>query len=206
MADSNLTVIRLNEPAITDFAAARNRALSQARTDWVLFLDTDEELTPQLQKEIEAAIQDDSVVAYRLRRQDHFLGRVLKYGENSQIRLLRLARKDAGLFRRPVHEFWEVKGRVGELRSPLIHRPHPDISSFLRKIDHYSTLEAEYRYAQHLRPGLWRILVYPVAKFVRNYLWLQGFRDGIPGMIMAVLMSFHSYLTWTKLYLLWQRR
>jgi glycosyltransferase involved in cell wall biosynthesis len=203
---NRLTIITLNTPEITDFAAARNVELAKAKTDWVLYLDSDEKLSPELESEIESAIQSNQFDAYAVARLDTFLGRELRHGEPGHTRLIRLAKKDFGTWERPVHEVWVGKGKVGELQNPLLHHSHESINSFLDKINKYSELEADYRYSQGVRSSLWKIAVYPIAKFKWNYLIRRGVLDGVPGTIMAIMMSFHSYLTWTKLYLLWHKK
>ncbi|KKU46233.1 MAG: Glycosyl transferase family 2 [Microgenomates group bacterium GW2011_GWA2_46_7] len=215
---SNLTIITLNQPGISDFSAARNAELAKVKTDWVLFVDSDEKITPALKDEIIGVCNQASSPygAYFIPRLDTFQGRALHHGETGHAKFIRLARRDWGKWTRPVHEVWLVRrslgvggvgdDRVGELKNPLLHTPHPSISSFLTKINQYSTLEAQYRYTQGVKSSLFKILVYPLAKFKLNYLFRFGFLDGVPGAIMAIMMSFHSYLTWTKLYLLWHKK
>ena len=204
MDKSNLTIITLNQPNITDFAAARNIELAKAKTDWVLFLDSDETLTPELESEISTIVHSPSTIysAYYIPRLDTFLGRQLRHGETGHVKFIRLARADFGKWVRPVHEVWVGKGRVGTLTNPILHNPHPTVASFLDKINTYSTLEADYRFRQGFKSSLFKIWFYPLAKFKWNYLFNLGFLDGTPGFIMALMMSFHSYLTWTKLFLL----
>jgi len=202
----NLTVLTLNEADITDFSAARNRLLATVKTEWALFLDSDEQLSKELSKEIESAILDKKFAAYRLRRQDTFLGAPLRYGETGSVYPVRLARVNWGKWRRPVHEVWEGQGRVGKLSSPILHTPHPSLAEFVAKINIYSQLEAEYRFVSKKRSSLLRIALYPLAKWFYNYVLLLGFLDGTRGLIHSVMMSWHSYLTWTKLYLLWQKK
>ena len=199
---NNLTIIPLNQPNITDFAAARNIELAKVKTPWVLFLDSDETLPPELEREIKTAIKSDQYHAYYLHRIDTFLGRELKHGETASAKFIRLAHKDFGKWVRPVHEVWDGHGKIGTLINPIFHNPHSSISSFLDKINTYSTLDAQYRYEQGIKSSLWKIAFYPIVKFKWNYLFKLGFLDGTPGLIMALMMSFHSYLTWTKLYLL----
>ncbi len=201
----NVTTITLNQSGITDFAAARNAELAKAKTEWVLFVDSDETVTPELEREIQQAIKSSAYDAYSIPRLDTLLGRELCYGETGQASFIRLARKSYGQWERPVHEIWKGAGKVGTLQHPLLHNPHPTISSFLDKINRYSTLDALYRYSQGHKCSLWKIAVYPITKFKFNYLVRRGFLDGVPGLIMAMMMSYHSYLTWTKLYLLWHK-
>lgn len=204
----NLTIITLDQPDITDFAAARNAALAKAKTEWVLFIDSDEKITPELKSEITNICNLESNVysAYYITRLDTFLKRQLRYGEPGHTKLIRLAKKDFGQWVRPVHEVWEGQGKVGTLTHPLLHSPHTTVASFLDKINRYSTLEAQYRFKLGIKSSIWKIAIYPIAKFKYNYLLRQGFRDGVPGTIMAIMMSFHSYLTWTKLFLLQKKQ
>lgn len=198
----NLTIITISGKDITDFSKVRNHELHGSSTDWVFFLDSDEQLNPGLEQEIAKAIKSTIYSAYYLKRQDMFLGQTLKFGETANVKLIRLARRDFGIWQRPVHESWVGKGRVGELKNPILHHPHKSISNFLAKINKYSTIEAGYRFEKNVHPTLLQVIFYPPAKFLHNYIILQGFRDGVPGLIMAITMSFHSFLTWTKLYLL----
>ena len=207
----NLTKITLNHAKIVDFAAARNEELAKAKADWVLFVDTDEVVTPALEKEISEAIKSKKYDAYYIPRLDTFLGRELRHGETGGAKFIRLARRNYGKWERPVHEQWVGRGRlssarVGTLTNPLLHNPHPTIASFLDKINRYSTIDAQYRFKEGQKSSLLHIWFFPIAKFKYNFLWRLGFLDGVPGTIMAIMMSFHSYLTWTKLYLLWHKK
>ena len=110
---NNLTIITLNRPDITDFAAARNAELAKAKTDWVLFVDTDEKITPELKSEITkvCSLESDIFSAYYIPRLDTFLGHELRHGETGHAKFIRLAKKDFGLWQRPVHEVW-VPARI----------------------------------------------------------------------------------------------
>ncbi len=202
----NLTIVTINEPGITDFSTVRNSALAKVKTTWTLFLDSDETMTSELEKEIQAAIQSPEFDAYYLPRKDIFLGREINHGETGNAKFIRLAKTDYGRWERSVHEIWVGKGRVGTLRNPIIHSGHKDVASFLDKINTYSELEAKYRFDHGIKSNLFKIALFPLAKFKYNYFLKLGFLDGVPGTIMAIMMSFHSYLTWTKLYLLWHKK
>lgn len=193
-------------PLHGNFAAQRNFGLTQAKGDWVLFIDADEVVSPALVDEIKRAVKDNVRDGYYFKRLDTLWGHRLRHGETSQVRLIRLARKGAGKWVRPVHEVWQIHGYTAVLKHPLLHYPHPDVTQFLRDINEYSTANASYLYEQGVHAYWWHIVAYPVAKFFMNYLWRLGFLDGTPGMILALMMSFHSFLTRAKLWHLWQKR
>ena len=178
-----------------NFAAQRNFGLKQIKTDWVLFIDADEAVSPALTREIKSALKSD-LNGFYIKRTDYFLGSKLRFGETGYIKLLRLAKTNLGIWRRPVHEVWQVKPPIGELKSPLYHYPHQTISTFLTKINYYTDIEAKHRHSF----SLLEIFIYPPAKFIHNYILKLGFLDGMPGFVMALLMSLHSLLVRLKLY------
>ncbi len=189
-------------PLNYNYAAQRNFGLEKVTKDWVLFIDSDEVVTEALRKEIIETIKSTAHSGYLFKRNDILFGRTIKYGEVGYLQLLRLAKKDAGIWKRHIHEIWDVKGSVGNIQEPIIHYPHPTINEFLREINIYSTFVAQERYEQKTQVKSWEIIVFPVGKFMQNYIIRQGFRDGMPGLIIAIMMSFHSFLVRSKLYML----
>ncbi len=202
----NFTNKIFQHPLNGDFAAQRNFGLAKAKNDWVLFVDSDEVVSDALAKEItpiRSGMTEKS--GYFIKRRDILWGRELKYGEQGRMKLLRLAKKDAGKWVRPVHEVWAIKGIVGELRNPLFHFPHPSVAQYLDEINRYSSLNASYLYKQRIRVHWWHIVAYPVSKFFLNYIIRLGFLDGTPGAVVAIMMSMHSFLTRAKLWQLWDK-
>lgn len=187
-----------------NFSQQRNFGLGKVTSDWALFIDADERISLPLQKEIQAAIKKTESDGYIMKRNDIFIGIPLLYGETGNISLVRLAKKNAGVWKGSVHETWEVLGTVQTLSVPLEHLSHKNISDFLEKINRYSTMRAEELYIQKKHAGLVSIITYPFAKFIKNYIVLKGYKDGTAGFIHAVCMSFHSFLVRGKLYLLWK--
>lgn len=192
-------------PLRDDFSAQRNFGIASCAGDWIFFVDADEIITPELAKEISTAVSDPMTDGYYLKRQDTMWGKLLSHGETSSVRLMRLARKGSGKWERPVHEIWDVHGYTKTLTHPMLHAPHPDVRQFLADIDTYSTTNAFYLYRKNVRVSGIHILAYPAAKFFVNYILRHGWKDGTPGMIVALMMSFHSFLTRSKLWLLWQK-
>lgn len=203
-----LTIITLHtKRPIEDFAKARNEELDKAKTEWVMFVDKDEEISPALKKEIDCRAMT-SIAGYKIRRIDRFLGRWMKHGETGNVKIVRLAKKESGRWERPVHEIWKIRGKVSELKNPIYHY-HDSVEEMIEKIDRYSSIEAEYRrntllhcYIVSLLKAkiILELVLYPLGKFVWNYIFKLGFLDGMEGFILAGLMSFHSFLVRSKQY------
>lgn len=191
----------LVHPLEDDFSQQRNYGLEMARGEWVLFIDADERITEDLKKEIFQSSKSLEASGFYLKRKDYLFGKFLNHGETGNIKLLRLGKRGKGKWQRKVHEIWKIKGRIGELTTPLLHFPHPTVVEFLEEINRYSTLNADEFYRQGVKVGLWQIIAYPLGKFFLNYFFRLGFLDGTPGFILSIMMSFHSFLTRG---LLWQ--
>lgn len=186
-----------------NFAVQRNFGLSKANGEWVLFIDGDERVSSALADEMtNDKLQMSNVDAYSVRRQDHMWGEKLTHGDVKNFKEVRLARKSVGKWKRKVHEYWDIKGKVGELKNPLLHYPHPTLAQFVSDLDFYSTLHAQQKFEEGERSNIIKIIVWPKLKFVHNYIVNVGFLDGTAGMVLAIIMSFHSFLAWSKLWLM----
>jgi len=190
-----------------DFSSARNFGLEKANGDWILFVDADERVSKALKTEIQSSVVNSNFDGFYIRRIDHIFGRKLRFGEFVNTRLLRLAKKNkSSKWVGKVHESWEISGNIGLLNSPLIHFPHPSITLFLAEINFYSTIRARELYEQKIKANWYQIILYPLSKFVLNFILKGGFKDQIPGLIAATMMSYHSYLVRAKLWRLWQQK
>lgn len=191
-------------PLDENFAAQRNFGIEKATGDWIFFIDPDERVSNVLKMEIIRAINMSRFIAYRVKREDYMWGKTLKYGEVGNIFLLRLSLKRVGKgkWHGKVHEEWSIEGLIGDLENPLQHFPHQNLSDFLREIDYYSSIRAKELYDQRVTSGILQIIMYPKAKFFVNYVIKQGYKDGTAGFVVAMIMSFHSFLVRSKLYLI----
>jgi len=145
-------------------------------------------------------ISKNAFDGFYLKRVDFVWGRQIKHGEVGNIKLMRLAKKGKGKWHGKVHEVWDVRGKIGEMEFPLIHTPHQSVREFIDDIDNYSSLRSSDA-KKVSKKNKWEIFFYPVGKFFYNYIFKKGYKDGVAGLIYAVLMSFHSFLVRAKLYL-----
>ena len=185
-----------------NFANQRNFGLEKAKNDWVLFLDSDERISKNLSDEIRLAIKDCETMGYFIKRVDIIWGRKILYGETGNIKLLRLARRDAGMWKRQVHEEWNVSGKTKLLINPIFHYPHQKLLEFIKDINYFSDLHAKANLNEGKKSNIIKILFYPKIKFIKGYFINLGFLDSIQGFIIALCMSMHSFLSWSKLWTL----
>ncbi len=183
---------------IKDFSHARNLALKQASNDWVFFLDSDEWFADSAPQAIMELLSDKHVAGITIRRIDVFHGKQLEHGETGSHYLLRFMRRDKSCFIRPVHENAQINGLVIRHKLTIWHETHHDIADFWQTICNYAELDAQWRVGRDHKPALVKVfaelIVYPIAKFILNYLIKMGWRDGWHGLVYAYMMSLHSLL------------
>lgn len=178
-----------------DFAEQRNFGLEKAKGDWVLFVDVDEEVSEALAEEIiNSKLQILNCTGFYIKRKD------LTWGRAADVRLLRLAKKNSGIWRRKVHEVWDVKGRTQLLKNPLLHHSDPSLARFIKRINFYSTLHAEANLQEAKKSTLVKIIFFPLAKFCYYFFIKLGHLDGTKGFVFSLIISFHSFLSWAKLW------
>ncbi len=179
----------------------KNFAIAQAAHDWVLCLDADEWLSPQLRASILQALERaDPPDGFEFARRTRYLGRWIRHGGWYPDRKLRLFRRDLGRFEgRNPHDRVRVRGRVEALSGDLLHDPYRSISDHLRTIDRYTTVSAQDKHARAERASLSDITLRPFGQFLRTYVLQLGFLDALPGFAVAVTAAFYVFLKYTKL-------
>jgi len=187
-----------------NFASQRNFAISQTTHDLVLWLDADEYPSKKLIGFLNH-IDKLQYKNYSFKRQDTFLGHQLKYGETAYLRFVRLFNKKYGKFTGEVHEQWISKKSTKETNYIIYHNSHSTIKSFIEKINFYSTIRANELFKQKIKTNLFEIIFFPIGKFLQNYIFRLGFLDGTPGIILALCMSLHVFLSKAKLWHLYQK-
>jgi glycosyltransferase involved in cell wall biosynthesis len=184
------------------FATQKNFGLDLARGDWILSLDADEEVSPELREEIARILADPAAGdGYALPRKNIYWGRWVRHGglyPDWQTRLFRRGR--ARFVERDVHESVRVAGRVGRLRGALLHRSYRDMADFLARADRYSTLAAQ-EWVRSGRPARARDLVLrPVGRFLGMYVLRLGCLDGWRGLLLATLYAYYVGMRAAKIF------
>ncbi len=181
-------------------------ALEQAGHEWVVFVDADERMSPGLIREVQEELAGDSGEwdGYYFPRHVYYLGRWVLHGEWYPDYKLRLFRKRCGSIRGvEPHDRVALEGRTRRLRSPLWHFTYRSIGDQVDRINDFSSISAEVMEDEGTRFSMLALLGRPAAAFIRGYFLRRGFRDGIPGLIVAFSISFGVFVKYAKL---WERR
>jgi len=180
----------------------KNFAVDQAASDWVLCLDADERVSPELKASIlHALARPDPPDGFEFARLNRYLGRWIRHGGWYPDRKLRLFQRQHGRFEgRNPHDRVRVHGRVERLDGDLLHDSYRSISEHLRTIDRYTTVAAEEKLARGQRARLTDLTLRPLGKFLRMYVVKRGFLDGVPGFVVAITGSFYVFLKYSKLW------
>jgi len=181
------------------FASQRRYAGELATGEWLLVLDADERVTPELRQEIQALLRrGPGADGYYLPRRGYFLGKGMRHGgwyPGYQLRLLRKA--SARVTPSRVHEGYVVEGSVGYLKSELVHRTHPTLEASIDRLNRYSTLEALDR-ANRKRVHWWDFITHPMATFLSKYIGQKAFLDGMHGFLLAVVSAMVKMMVYMK--------
>jgi glycosyltransferase involved in cell wall biosynthesis len=178
------------------FAAQKNSAMEKASGNWVLQLDADEALEPELVKEIVAATSTETAVGFFIPRKNFFLGRWIKHGGFYPDPKLRLIRRGAGKFEEyGAHPTIKVNGPTGRLKHALIHNAYPTLRGYIDHMNNYSSSGAEVAVEKgHRAFNLMNIVLRPKLTFLYNYILRLGFLDGREGLLLHL---YHSvYVSW----------
>lgn len=182
----------------------RNRAIDQATTDWILALDADEWVTPELRDEILAAVKTPGeYVGYRIPRLSSYCGRRMRHSGWWPDYVSRLFRRGRARFGGGiVHDHLVPEGRMGKLTHPLLHEAITDLDDMLSKLNSYSTWGAQTLHERGRRAGLGTALGHGAWTFIKTYLIRAGFLDGREGFMLAVSNAEGAYYKYLKLMLM----
>jgi|SRR3989344_2058749 len=192
----------------SDFSKLREFGLSKAKNDWVLYVDTDERVTPELAESIRneaLSVSSSEFSAYKIKRKNFYLGNnEWPYME----RLERLFRRDSLKgWRGELHESPIIHGKVGELNGYLLHYTHRNLTLMLSKTIEWSKIEAELRFkAGHPKMVWWRFLRVMATSFFDWYFRQKGYKTGTVGLIEGMYQAFSIFITYARLWEMQQEK
>jgi glycosyltransferase involved in cell wall biosynthesis len=175
------------------FRSQKQFAVDQATHDWVLCLDADERVSPQLKASILVARDTGfaGAAGYRFARLSEYFGKFLRRGNAYPDRVLRLFDRRRGGWRgdREIHEAASVDGAVKRLDGDLIHYPYRSLMQQLQKTERYARMMAEYEFSRGKRASLGKLILSPAWRFWRGYVFRLGFLDGWHGLVYAYVRA-----------------
>ncbi|MFA6978466.1 MAG: glycosyltransferase family 2 protein [Ignavibacteriaceae bacterium] len=183
------------------FANQKVYALGLANNEWVLSLDADEQISPQLKEEI-LSLNDHEHSAFEILRKNYFLGKKITtcgWDKDYQLRLFR-REKTKVTVDKLVHEGFIVEGRTKKLYAPMYHYTTASLEKMIGKINYYSSLHAEENFASKKKITGLSILLHGVSAFLRPYISLKGYKDGMHGLLISFLNGLTTILNYAKLW------
>jgi len=183
------------------YVGQQNLALSLARGEWVLSIDADERVTPELAAEIQAVLTEGpSVAGFWIPRRVHYLGRWINHSGWYPAPRLRLFRRGQGRWEGGHHLYAVVEGPTGSLRGDIVHYTYDDIADHVRTLNSFSTALALEHRARGRRFSWLGLVFRPPLEFLKKYVLLRGFLDGAPGFYVAAISAFSVFLKIAKLW------
>jgi glycosyltransferase involved in cell wall biosynthesis len=182
------------------FGRQKQYAVDQARNDWVLCLDADETVSPELAASIAGALANPVAPIFRMARRNRFLGRWLRHGEGYPDWSLRLFdRRSARWSDDPVHEKVLYAVTPGTLEGDLLHESAEDLRDYLDKQNRYTTLAAQQLFERGKSASVVQLVASPLVRFVKLYVFRLGFLDGLPGLAHVTIGCMNSFMKYAKL-------
>ena len=190
------------------FGPQKNRALNLATQDWVLSIDADERVTPELKQEILATMASANAAdCYAIPRSSWYCGRFMKHSGWYPDYVNRLFKRGSAKFSdHLVHERLLPTGSTGKLNNHFLHYSYRDFSQVLKKVDVYSSAAAQQAFKQGKKGGLGEALIHGFWAFFRTYVLRRGFLDGKHGLALAISNAATSYYKYLKLWQLHNKK
>jgi glycosyltransferase involved in cell wall biosynthesis len=186
----------------------RSKALvvTKASNDWILSIDADEELSPELAAAIQKLfVTEPEFCAYRIRRCSYYLGKMIRHCGWNRDFPVRLFNRQFGTFNdKMTHESVKIEGPKGTFKEPLYHYTYPTLDSHIDKMQCYSEFSATALYQKGVHRGVIFAVLSGWFKFIKMYVLQAGFLDGKIGFVLAKNSAFGVYLKYQKLWQKWR--
>ncbi len=191
-----------------DYAQQRNAALANVSDGWVLFIDADERITPELAAEVRENLNREGYAGFRIPRHNYIFGKLTLWAgwyPDYQTRLLKVGSAHYDPSKR-VHEVVILDGLEGTLQSPLVHYNYDSRQQFAEKQRRYTAFEAKILYEQHIHPKPQNYILQPIRQFWWRFMTLRGYKDGLHGLRLSLLMGWYEFKKYLLLRKIWKEQ
>lgn len=187
-------------------ASQKNWAIPQAKHEWILLLDADERVTPDLKEEVfEILKSEPEEVAFWIKRKNHFMGKPVNYSGWQNDKVIRLFKRDFCKYEdKHVHAEVIANGKVGELKNKLYHNTYVGFDQYVEKINRYAWWQARDYDKKVKKVGFKHLVVKPLARFFKHFILQKGYKDGIVGFTIASMQAYAVRTRYIKLWILRQ--
>ena len=186
-------------------ASQKNWAIPQASHEWIILVDADERVTPELRAEIEKILQspDPDIVAYWIGRANHFMGKRVRYSGWQNDKVIRLFKRDLCRYEdKHVHAEIIAQGKVGRLKNKFFHNTYLNMDRHINKINRYAAWQAKDYDPKTGMLTPYHFVLKPAWSFIKHYLVQGGILDGAVGFTIAKLQAYGVFMRYVKLWLL----
>lgn len=184
------------------FHINKQKAFETATSDWILYLDADERVTPELKKELQYAIRNTQYAGFWIPRKNIIFGKWIQHTgwyPDHQLRLFK--RGKAYLPCKSVHEQPELSGKAGRLKNPLIHLNYQTISQFIRRLNElYTENDKNVFLAEGKKIEWYDAIRFPAGEFLKRFFHQEGYKDGLHGLVLSLLQAFSVFVTFAKIW------
>lgn len=191
---------RIFEREWTGYGDQKNYVIDKCQGDWILLIDADEVVTKELQEEIKGVLKESSKDVYEIPFNCVCFGKRIKYGGWSGSSRIRLFKKNSGRYSlEKVHEQFITKGKIGKLKERIDHYTYEDYEDYMNKFNRYTREGAQVALEKGKKANVLNIVISPIFKFIRMYIFRLGILDGIEGFVLAISSAMYTSVKYMKL-------
>ncbi len=191
----------------TNFADQKNFANDKASLAWILSLDADERVSPELLEEILSIKESEpECVGFSIPRRVHYLGKWIRHSGWYPDRKIRLFRKEEARWEGEyIHEKLAIEGKIERLKGSIHHFTYRNIADHLERINNFSKLGAQKLYTQKKKARWFHLIFLPFFRFIKSFFFRLGFLDGFVGLVISVLNGYAVFIRYAKLREIWKK-
>lgn len=182
------------------YGPQKNSVIDKCKEDWILLIDADEVISGKLREKILEIVNKSSGDLYEINFTSVCFGKKIKHGGWSGSYRIRLFKNGIGKYNdNVVHEAFVTEGKMERLKEEIYHYSYEDLSDYLTKFNRYTTEGAKEYHKRGKKVNLFWLVLNPIFKFIRMYIFRLGFLDGVEGLLLAILSSNYTMVKYYKL-------